>query len=69
MKINAGFALLYQSKDVIFSDFGDEMYFEVESHIEEGIGCDYDDYDENDYGDDDYPEEDKRIGYGFYFKK
>ena len=32
MKINAGFALLYKSQDVIFSNFGDEMYFEVESH-------------------------------------
>ena len=52
---------------LVCASTGDEMYFEVESHIEEGIGCDYDDYDENDY--DDYPEEDKRIGYGFYFRK
>ena len=69
MKINAGFVLLYKSQDVVFSDFGDELYFEVESHIEEGNYDDYDDYDDDDYGNYDYPEEDKRIGYGFYFKK
>ena len=66
MTINTGFKLLYKSADVVFSDFGDELYLEVESHVV--VADDYDEYDDIDEGDY-YQEEDKRMGYGFYFSK